>query len=182
MTTRMNEVSYHGKTFREIIKAEIISRRVDELAGQINKDLAGKEIIFLGILNGSFIFAADLFRRIELPARISFVKLASYIGTGSTGVVKELIGWNEDLSGLTVVVIEDIIDTGGTIEQIVKELVVRKAGEVKIATCFFKPDVYSEDIEIDYIGFEIPDDFIIGYGLDFNGFGRNLPSVYSLVP
>jgi hypoxanthine phosphoribosyltransferase len=178
----MNEVSILGKTFREYLTAERINNRVAELAGQINSDLEGKDVIFLGILNGAFIFAADLFRKITIPARMSFVKLASYAGTGSTGEVKELIGWNEVLSGKTVVVIEDIIDTGITIERIIRELIIREAAEVRIAALFHKPDSCTTDIEIDYIGFRIPNDFVIGYGLDYNGYGRNLPSVYSLVP
>jgi hypoxanthine phosphoribosyltransferase len=177
----MNEVKIQGKTFSELISAQKISRRVEELALQINSELGDRDVIFLGILNGAFVFAADLFRRIDFPARISFVKLASYVGTGSSGDVKELIGWNEDIGGKCVVIVEDIIDTGATIERIVRELIIRNAAEVRVAACFFKPSAYASDIELDYIGFEIPDDFIIGYGLDFDGYGRNLPSVYSVV-
>jgi hypoxanthine phosphoribosyltransferase len=177
----MNEISILGKTFREMISAGSIQVRVEELARKMNDDLADREVIFLGILNGAFLFAADLFRKIEFPARISFVKLASYEGTASSGTVKELIGWNDDIKGKTVVIIEDIVDTGHTIERIVDELIIRKAGEVRIAALFFKPSSYLKEIELDYVGFEIPDDFVIGYGLDFEGYGRNLPSVYSMV-
>lgn len=174
-------IRIHDKVFTEMIPEEKLLSRVAELADRINGDLEGREVLFLGILNGAFLFAADLFRRIELPARISFVKLASYAGTSSSGTIKELIGWNDDISGRTVVIVEDIVDTGNTIERIVDELLIRKAGEVRIAALFFKPEAYLKDIEIDYVGFEIPNDFIVGYGLDYDGLGRNLPSVYTLV-
>jgi hypoxanthine phosphoribosyltransferase len=177
----MSDILIHGKVFRELIPADDIGCRVAELAVQINEDLAGKEVIFLGILNGAFVFAADLLRKVNFSARISFVKLASYVDTSSTGKVQELIGWNDDISGKTVVIIEDIVDTGKTIERIVNELIIRKAMEVRVATLFYKPSSCMTDIDIDYVGFEIPNDFVIGYGLDYNGMGRNLPSVYSLV-
>jgi len=177
----MKEICILDKNFREIIPEDKIKCRIEELARMINSDLAGKDVVFLGILNGAFLFAADLFRRIEFPAMISFVKLASYQGTSSAGVVKELIGWNEDIKKKTVVIIEDIVDTGNTIERIVDEMLIRRAYEVKIAALFFKPSAYLKSIDIDYVGFEIPDDFVVGYGLDYGGYGRNLPSVYSLV-
>jgi hypoxanthine phosphoribosyltransferase len=147
----------------------------------MNTDLAGKDVVFLGILNGAFLFAADLFRCIDLPARISFIKLASYEGTSSSGTIKELIGWNEDIRNKTIIIVEDIVDTGNTLERIVDELVIRKASEIKIATLLFKPEAYTRDIPLNYVGFEIPNDFVVGYGLDYDGFGRNLPSVYTLV-
>jgi hypoxanthine phosphoribosyltransferase len=177
----MKEISIIDKTFRELITEEKIKKRIDELAEQINSDLAGKDVVFLGILNGAFLFAADLFRRIKLQSRISFIKLASYEGTSSSGTIRELIGWNEDIRQKTVVVVEDIVDTGNTLERIFGELVIRKASEIKIATMLFKPDVYKKDIFLDYVGFNIPNDFVVGYGLDYDGFGRNLPSVYTLV-
>jgi hypoxanthine phosphoribosyltransferase len=132
-------------------------------------------------LNGAFLFAADLFRRINFPARISFVKLASYQGTGSSGSIKELIGWNEDIKNKTIVIVEDVVDTGNTLERIVDELVIRKASEVRIAAMLYKPEAYIKDISLDYVGFEIPNDFVVGYGLDYDGFGRNLTSVYALI-
>lgn len=177
----MIEIGILDKKFREMITEKDIQKRIDELAMRINNDLAGKDVVFLGILNGAFLFAADLFRRIKLDARISFVKLASYEGTSSSGKIKELIGWNEDIKNKTIVVIEDIVDTGSTLERIVEELVMRKAQEVKIAALLFKPAAYTKHIPIDYLGFEIPNDFVVGYGLDYDGFGRNLPSVYTLV-
>ena len=177
----MKEIRILDKRFKEFITAEAIQERIKELAIQINNDMAGKDVVFLGILNGAFLFAADLFRLIDLEARISFVKLASYEGTSSSGSIKELIGWNEDIKNKSIVVIEDIVDTGITLERVIDELVIRKASEIRIATLLFKPEAYTKDIHLDYIGFEIPNDFIVGYGLDYNGYGRNLPSVYALI-
>jgi len=177
----MKEIRILDKKFRELITEKAVQDRIEELARQVNNDLAGKEVVFLGILNGAFLFAADLFRRIDLQARISFVKLASYEGTSSSGSIKELIGWNEDIKNKTIVVIEDIVDTGNTLERIVDELVIRKVREVRIATMLYKPAAYTKDIPLDYVGFEIPNDFVVGYGLDYDGYGRNLPSVYTLV-
>jgi hypoxanthine phosphoribosyltransferase len=177
----MKEIHILDKTFREFIKEETIQLRIEELARQVNKDMAGKDVVFLGILNGAFLFAADLFRRIDIEARISFVKLASYEGTSSSGTIKELIGWNEDIKNKTVVVIEDIVDSGNTLERIVDELVIRKASEIKIATMLYKPKAYKKKIPLDYVGIEIPNNFVVGYGLDYNGYGRNLPSVYTLM-
>ncbi|MFN8239221.1 MAG: hypoxanthine phosphoribosyltransferase [Bacteroidales bacterium] len=177
----MKEVRVLDKTFREMITQEQIEKRVTELAERINSDYNGRDVVFLGILNGAFLFAADLFKRINLQARISFVKLASYEGTSSSGTIKELIGWNEDINGKSVIVIEDIVDTGNTLERIVGELQVRKVGDVRVATLLYKPKAYTKDIPIDYYGFSIPNDFVVGYGLDYDGYARNLPSVYTLV-
>lgn len=177
----MKEVTILDKRFREYIAEDKIEKRIRELASDIDREMKGKEVMFLGILNGAFLFAADLFKRMEIPCRITFLKLASYQGTQSSGTIKELIGWNEDVSGKTVIVLEDIIDTGGTLERIVGELELRKAGEIKVATLLFKPEAYTKDIKIDYIGFSIPNEFVVGYGLDYDGYGRNLPSIYSIV-
>jgi hypoxanthine phosphoribosyltransferase len=177
----MKEIHILDKKFSEYLTEEVIQRRIEELAKQINSELAGKEVVFLGILNGAFLFAADLFRRIDFPARISFVKLASYKGTSSSGAIKELIGWNEDINNKTIVVIEDIVDTGNTLERIVDELIIRKVAEIRIAAMLFKPEAYTKLIPLHYIGFEIPNNFVVGFGLDYDGFGRNLPSVYTLV-
>lgn len=177
----MKEINILDKTFRELITEQEINSRIDELANQINSDLAGHDVVFLGILNGAFLFAADLYRRIKLESRISFIKLASYEGTSSSGSIRELIGWNEDIRNKTVVVVEDIVDTGNTLERVFGELVIRKASGIKIATMLYKPDAYKKDIFLDYVGFRIPNDFVVGYGLDYDGFGRNLPSVYTLI-
>jgi hypoxanthine phosphoribosyltransferase len=177
----MKEIQILDKKFSEYLTEKVIQNRIDELAKQVNEELAGKEVVFLGILNGAFLFAADLFRRIDFPARISFVKLASYQGTSSSGSIKELIGWNEDINNKTIVVVEDIVDTGNTLERIVDELVIRKAAEIRIAALLYKPAAYTKDIPLHYIGFEIPNNFVVGFGLDYDGFGRNLPAVYTLV-
>jgi hypoxanthine phosphoribosyltransferase len=177
----MKETVILDKKFREMIPGDVISKRIDVIAEEINRDFAGKDIVFLGILNGAFLFAAELFKRINLKASISFVKLASYEGTRSSGSVKELIGWNEDISNRQVIIIEDIVDTGHTLELIVGELKVRKVAGIKVATLLFKPHAYKKKIPVDYIGFEIPNDFVVGFGLDYDGYGRNLPSVYTLI-
>jgi hypoxanthine phosphoribosyltransferase len=177
----MKEIRILDKTFREFITEETLQLRIGELAKQVNNDMAGKNVVFLGILNGAFLFAADLFRQINFQARISFVKLASYEGTSSSGTIKELIGWNEDIKNKTIVVLEDIVDTGNTLERIIDELSIRKAYEIRIATMLYKPAAYKKNIPLDYVGFEIPNDFVVGCGLDYDGYGRNLPSVYTLV-
>jgi hypoxanthine phosphoribosyltransferase len=168
------------KTFEPFISAERISEIVGKLAKKLNSDLKDKDVIFLGILNGSFMFASDLYKQIELPSQISFLKLASYQGTSTSGNVKRLIGINEDLLGKTVVVLEDIVDTGITIENIIKQLKGYEPAEIKIATFLFKPAALKVKINLDYVGLEIPNDFIIGYGLDYNGFGRNLADIYKI--
>ncbi|HOU01780.1 MAG TPA: hypoxanthine phosphoribosyltransferase [Bacteroidales bacterium] len=177
----MKEVIILDRKFREMIPESTIGKRISEIAEAINSDFAGKEVVFLGILNGAFMFASDLFRQIRLDARISFVKLASYEGTRSSGNVRELIGVNEDITNKHVIIIDDIIDTGHTLETIVEELSKRKVAGVKVAALLFKPEAYLKNIPIDYPGFNIPNDFVVGYGLDYEGFGRNLTSIYTLI-
>jgi hypoxanthine phosphoribosyltransferase len=177
----MKEILILDKKFRETITESAVQKRIDEMASQINNDFTGKDVVFLGILNGAFLFAADLFRRIDIQARISFIKLASYEGTSSSGTIKELIGWNEDIRNKSIVIVEDIVDTGHTLERIIEELIMRKAAEIRIATLLFKPSAYTKKIDLDYVGFEIPNDFVVGFGLDYDGYGRNLTSVYSLI-
>jgi hypoxanthine phosphoribosyltransferase len=176
----MNEITVLDREFSIYITEEEIQSRVSALAEKINEDFQGHDVLFFGILNGVFFFAADIFRQITLNAQISFIKLASYDGTSSTGKIKELIGWNEDITGKTVIVLEDIVDTGYTLERVIGELKLRKAGDIKICTLLFKPEAYLKDIPIDYIGFEIPNSFVVGYGLDYDGFGRNLRAIYKL--
>lgn len=177
----MKEVQVLDKKFRELITEEEIIRRVGELAKKINDDYKGREVVFLGILNGAFLFAAELFKKIDLKARISFVKLASYEGTSSSGTIRELIGWNEDIRNKDIIIIEDIVDTGNTLERVVDELIMRQVAGVKVVTLLLKPDSYSKNFPIDYVGFKIPNDFVIGYGLDYNGYARNLTSIYTLI-
>lgn len=177
----MEKVTVFDKTFEISIPHNVILERIGKLAEQMNEDLKDKEVIFLGILNGSFMFASDLYKQIKVPSLISFLKLASYQGTTTTGKVKRLIGINEDIANKTVVIIEDIVDTGITLEQIIKQLKGYDPSEIKVATLLFKPEAYQKDIDIDYIGFSIPPEFIIGYGLDYDGLARNLPHIYKLV-
>jgi hypoxanthine phosphoribosyltransferase len=178
----MNDITLNGKRFRKYIDEDRIEAAVRGLAERMNNDLSGSgDVVFIGILNGSFLFAADLFRHINLNARISFLKLASYEGTSSSGSIRDLIGWNEDVQGKSVVVVEDIVDTGNTLELVVGGLKVRKARDIRVATLLFKPGAYTKDIKPDYVGFEIPNDFVVGYGLDYDGYGRNLPAIYTLI-
>jgi hypoxanthine phosphoribosyltransferase len=174
------KVQVYDKTFELFIPEAKIQQAIDELAKQMNKDLQGKDVIFMGILNGAFIFAADLYRRITIPSIITFVKVASYAGTSSTGKVERLIGVNENVENMTVVILEDIIDTGITMEYIIKQLKGYEPKEILIATMFFKKEAFKKNYPIHYIGMEIPNRFIVGYGLDYNGYGRNLRDVYVL--
>ncbi len=169
------------KEFEISITHDQIQDAIEKVAEKINNELSGKDVIFLGILNGAFMFASDLYKNLTFNSQISFLKLASYTGTSSSGTVKRLIGVNEDLKNKVVVIIEDIIDTGHTIDHIIKQLKGYEPAEIKIATFLFKPDAYQSDIPIDYIGMEIPNDFIIGYGLDYDGFGRNLKHIYKII-
>jgi len=176
----MNEITVLDREFSVYITEDEIQSRITALAEKINEDLKGQDVLFFGVLNGVFLFAADIFRQINLECQVSFIKLASYDGTSSTGKIKELIGWNEDITGKTVIVLEDIVDTGATLERVIAELKLRKAADIKICTLLFKPEAYTRDIPIDYIGFEIPNNFVVGYGLDYDGYGRNLRAIYKL--
>ena len=176
----MNEITVLDREFSIYITEDEIQSRITAMAEKLNEDLRGQDVLFFGVLNGVFLFAADLFRRITLNAQISFIKLASYDGTSSSGKIKELIGWNEDITGKTVIVLEDIVDTGYTLERVIGELKLRQAADIKVCALLFKPEAYLRDIPIDYIGFEIQNNFVIGYGLDYDGFGRNLKAIYKL--
>jgi len=177
----MKNVTILDREFELFIPYEKIRAIVEEMAEQMNNDFKDKNPLFLCILNGSFMFAAEVFKRISLlDAEISFVKLASYNGTSTTGTVKELIGLNEDLTGRTVVVLEDIVDTGITIAKTIEQIKTRNPLEIKIATLLLKPDALQVKVPLDYIGIEIPNDFIVGYGLDYNGRGRNLIDIYKV--
>lgn len=177
----MSEINVLDKTFEVSISEEKIQKRIKEMASEMSNDFKGKDVIFLGILNGCFMFAGDLFKNIDIPCQITFLKLASYQGTTSSGSVKRLIGINENIEGKTVVILEDIIDTGNTLDNIIKQLMGYEPAEIKTATLLHKPDAYIKDLPIDYIGFSIPNDFIVGYGLDYDGFGRNLKDIYTIV-
>lgn len=177
----MSIVKIKDKTFRTFIPEDQIAERVKAVAERINKDLADKNPLFLAVLNGSFIFAADLMRYITIPCEISFVKLASYQGTTSTGVIKEVIGLNEELAGRTVVILEDIVDTGFTIKRMIETLGTRGPESVHVCTLLLKPGKLQVPLNVEYVAMEIPNDFIVGYGLDYDQQGRNLREIYTLV-
>jgi hypoxanthine phosphoribosyltransferase len=169
------------KRFQLSISSNEINSIIEDLANQMNNDLVGKDVIFLGILNGSFMFAADLFKRINIPCQISFLKVASYSGTSTSGTVKRLIGINENIEDKTVVILEDIVDSGKTLEDLLKQLLGYGPKEIRIATLLFKPDACVVNLPLNYIGLKIPNDFIVGYGLDYDGFGRNYEDIYTLI-
>ena len=177
----MSQVQVHDRFFKPFIERTEISERVQALAQQISRDYEGQKPLFIAVLNGSFIFAADLFRSLSIEAEISFIKLASYKGTTSTGNVVTAIGMEESLHGRHVILLEDIIDTGKTLSSFLPELLSRQPASLKIAAFLTKPSALQYEVHADYIGFEVPDKFVLGYGLDFDGLGRNLPDLYELV-
>jgi len=174
----MKIIKIHDKEFKPFIPFEKIEEQTKRIASEINKDLEGQTPLFLSILNGSFMFAADLLKHIDLKCEISFVKLASYDGTTSTQNVRQLIGFDEDIYGKTIVVIEDIIDSGLTMERVLAQLKDMGAHDVRVATLLFKPGAFKRDYDIHYKGFDIGNEFIIGYGLDYNRQGRNLKDIF----
>lgn len=177
----MSTIKIHDKVFRTSYSEAEILQHVKAVADRLNKDMEGKNPLFLAVLNGSFIFAADLMRMITIPCEISFVKLASYQGTLSTGKVKEVIGINEDITGRTVVIIEDIVESGLTMKRMIDTLGTRNPESVHICTLLLKPEKLEVNLNIEYAAMEIPNDFIVGYGLDYNQQGRNLREIYTLV-
>jgi len=178
----MDTVKLLDKSFRIFIPYEKISKAIDQVASDINRDLAGEDVLFICVLNGSFMFTSELFKRINIvESEVTFLKLSSYEGTDTTGNVKELIGLNEPLKGRTLVVLEDIIDTGITIQKVVKLLEGQEPKSVKIATLLLKPEKFGNKMPIDYVGIEIPNDFIVGFGLDYNRKGRNLKDIYKVI-
>ncbi len=174
----MKTVDILDKRFELSISSEEILAAVQKVADKMNTNLIGKDPVFLCVLNGAFMFGADLLKRITIPCEISFVKLSSYHGTESTGEVNTLIGLNEHLKGKTVVILEDIVDSGITIKKLHKELINLEAGEIHISSMLLKPDAYHGELPIEYVGLEIPNDFVVGYGLDYDGYGRNLEDIY----
>lgn len=177
----MSVVQILDKKFKTSIPASEIKERVKAVSERINNDLKDKNPLFLAVLNGSFIFAADLMREITIPCEISFVKLASYQGTTSTGKITEVIGINEELSGRCIVIVEDIVDTGLTMKRMLETLGTRSPAEIHICTLLVKPDKLQVDLNIEYAAMKIPNDFIVGYGLDYNQQGRNLRDIYTVV-
>lgn len=179
----MKQVKLKDKEFRLSYPEAEIQSDIDLLASKINHDFAkNKDIpLFLSVLNGSFMFTADLLKRISFPCEVSFIKLSSYAGTSTTGKVNELIGLNEDITSRTVIILEDIVDTGITLTKLHEELTKLNPKQILVATLLFKPDAYKGKLKIDYIGRSIPNEFIVGYGLDYDGLGRNLPDIYTVI-
>lgn len=173
-------IQLHDKHFVPFISAAEIDKAVARMAAEVAKDMKDETPVFVGVLNGAFMIVSDFMKHYQKPCEITFVKLSSYEGTSTTNEVKQLLGINQDLEGRTVIVIEDIVDTGTTVVELKKMFEGKNVKQLKIATLFFKPEAYSKDITIDYIGFEIPNKFIVGYGLDYDGLGRNLPEIYQL--
>lgn len=177
----MSVVKIKDKTFKTSIPEAQILERVKAVAERINTDMADKNPLLLAMLNGSFVFAADLMREITVPCEISFVKMSSYHGTSSTGKVKQLLGLNEDIKGRTVIVVEDIVESGLTLKTLLDILKEKEPADVQICTLLFKPDCLQVPLDIKYVAMEIPNDFILGYGLDYDQQGRNLRDIYTVV-
>lgn len=176
----MKSVKIKDKEFEIFIPEATIGEAINKIAVQINKELDGKDPLFVCVLNGSFMFAAELMKKLTIPCEISFVRMASYQGTSSTGKIKEVYGLEEKITDRTVVIIEDIVDTGHTMSLILEQLSIQKPKELKIATLLFKPEALKSPIDIDYVALEIPNDFIVGFGLDYDGYGRNLADIYKI--
>jgi hypoxanthine phosphoribosyltransferase len=173
-------VQLKDKAFDILISEEKLLNRVRNMAGQISKEYTGRFPLFLAVLNGSFMFAADLLRHINIPCEISFIKIASYQQTHSTGKLTRLIGLSDEVSGRHIIILEDIVDTGITIEGIIEELQKKNPASVQVATLLHKPEAYIKQVPLQYIGFSIPNQFVVGYGLDYDQQGRNLKDLYVL--
>ena len=176
----MAEIKVHDKYFVPWLSEDVIQQRVKEIATEINNDYIGKKPLFIGVLNGAFMFASDLFKNIHIEAEISFIKLASYKGTKSTGQVITAIGLDMDLTGRDIIIVEDIIDTGKTLTEFLPQIRNHQPASLKIAVLLHKPEATVHPITIDYCCFSIPNKFVVGYGLDYNGLGRNISSLYQL--
>lgn len=177
----MKEIRVKDKDFSLFIPQEQIMKEIDRVAQQMSEDLAETNPLFLCVLNGAFMFASELMKRISSPLELSFVKLSSYQGVSSTGAIKQLLGINENIEGRTVVIVEDIVDTGYTMQALIQQLQQHNPKEVKIATLLHKPEALKVNLTIDYVALEIPSDFIVGFGLDYDGYGRNLPDIYKII-
>ncbi|HHT30169.1 MULTISPECIES: hypoxanthine phosphoribosyltransferase [Petrimonas] len=179
----MNEiVTIKDKQFEKFIEFGQIQAAIRRIAGEIDRDLRDKDPIFIAVLNGAFMFAGELMKEVTVPCEITFVRLASYQGTTTTNKVQEVLGLNESIENRTVVVVEDIVDSGNTMVALKKELNKFNPKEIKIATLLLKPDALKQELELDYVALEIPNDFIVGYGLDYDGYGRNLKDIYKIKP
>jgi len=177
----MEKVRVKDKEFKLFLSKSTIQESIGRVAAQINNDLDGKNPLFLAVLNGSFMFAADLMKHITIPCEISFIKLASYEGMQQGGKVREVFGLSERIDGRTVVIVEDIVDSGKTMQQLLDSLNTRNPREILIATLLFKPAALVCNLRLDYVVFEIPNDFVVGYGMDYDGYGRTYDQVYTVI-
>ena len=171
----------NDKSFRKYILNEDIQAKVSGLSSQINAELKGKKPVFIVVLNGAFIFASDLLKGVTIDCEIAFVKLSSYQGTQSSGVVQQIIGLDMDIKGRTIVVVEDIVDTGLTLDSFLMTLREMEPAEVIVAACLLKPDAFHSKFPVDYLCYSIPNEFVVGYGLDYDGLGRNSSDIYKIV-
>jgi len=177
----MSTIKVKDKEFRLFLDKDQIQEAISRVADQINHDLDGKDPLFLSVLNGSFMFAADLMKQITIPCNISFIKLASYQGMERGDKVREVFGLSERIDNRTIVIVEDIVDSGNTMQQLLESLHTRNPKEVRIATFLHKPDALRCELKLDYIAFKVPNDFVVGYGMDYDGFGRNFGEVYTAI-
>ena len=175
------EITVKDKRFKTYLTHHQIDERIKELGKQINEDYKSEDPLFIAVLNGSFMFAAYLYQQINLPSQITFVKVASYSGTSSTGKVTSIIGLDMPIAGKHIILVEDIVDTGNTMNELLKQLHEHQPASIKIASLIQKPEALKHSITVDYIGFKIPNEFIVGFGLDYDGYGRNLPDIYQVV-
>lgn len=177
----MKVIKIHDKKFSLSIAEDEIQKAVKRVGDEINRDLASTNPLFICVLNGAFMFTGDLMKCVNFPCEITFIKLSSYEGIYTTGCVKEVIGLNESVVDRNVVVVEDIVDTGITMEKIIASLKAKGAKSIKVATFLQKPEALQRDIQVDYVAMKIPNDFIVGYGLDYDGYGRNLKDIYTII-
>jgi hypoxanthine phosphoribosyltransferase len=173
-------ITIKDKAFEMFIEQEVIEQGIKRIASQMNADLVGKNPIFVAVLNGAFMFAGELMKEVTIPSEITFVRLASYHGTTTTNNVKEVLGLNESIEGRSVVIVEDIVDSGNTMVSLLEQMKTHRPGDVRIATLLFKPAALRQKLHLDYVALEIPNDFIVGYGLDYDGYGRNLKDIYKM--
>lgn len=177
----MSAIKIHDKEFRISISREEIEKEVKRVADEINNDYKGKRPLLLGVLNGCFMFASDLMKHLDIECEISFVKLSSYQGTTTTGTIREVLGLAESIAGRDIIIVEDIVDTGLTMQRMIESLGTREPASIAIASLFMKPARLKVPVDVKYSAFTIPDRFIVGYGLDYDGLGRNLPDIYDAV-
>ncbi len=176
----VNTIKVRDKEFEVYLNESEIQQRIAEIGDEMNEEYANKNPLFIGILNGSFMFASDLMKAVNVPSEIAFIRMASYKGMESTGAVKQVLGLQENVFGRHLVLIEDIVDSGLTMDQVIKFFQERGPKSIRVATLLLKPEKLEKDLKLDYVGFEIPEKFVVGYGLDYNGHGRNLKDIYQL--